>query len=1529
MSAIELIVALMILLPMILAAISLLLMALWSWIGGHVSFPRMAVKTRSRPTEEAYRERRGYILDFVAYVAITVLCLYLLWGTLGAGYPRGYLDATLAFYLAKIKMLLNKFSFYTPSWYFGYELLRFYPPLSTLIPYGLVRLTGNVELTYYAVSLAAYVVFCLGVYKFVREYTNSFPAGLYAGLVWAVVHANFVSFQGHYWETCRLFGTCVLPWTLLAVHRALDTGRRRDVVVSAALLAYAGLSSILSLIDIVVFLVPFVAVKAVSVVYSSRETLEKRFGRITRSTLLIGLGFLAMVAWWYVPAVLPYGVGRYFYGRGVPPGILDVLFSLRPPSYMPAVQLPVTVVGILGVLVVLLKREARGVTLLTFFALITGMVYVIQFQSVRFILLIGLSLTMLGGYFVANMPELFSKVTGGMLDEFIGRMDSYARSLFGRVGLSLGKGAGRILVLSLISLCVAAPIVAYYVSAYKSMAAVDNTVYGSDEYLTATWLWQRAGTSYRVYVMYGDHYRGSQWVNTFYPELMQVLGGYDQGALTDKPFVFDNLVKWGTDASELHEMAVKHHVKYIVVEKTWDKWTDETWSKFLYERYFRPVSEVNDRLVSAAVFEVLDVKPVPPSELQYRYVYWSIWRLLGLVASLILAAAYTWLIGLPITAVTRPPLKLRLPPIPAVSGIPIVGCLELLDLAVVAALTLAVEWAVGALTGFPKGLDAYGHLTKIRFILSFWPKHGWNHLWDAGTPLFSGSYPPLSYYMAALLVAVFRCRPESALTALAAVSLLLNSLCVYGFVKNVTGDRLPSLLAVSLMVFTPAYWEWWVYGGNYGRVVSLGFFGLSLYLASLSIDKPRSRLLKFLLPLTLAGAVCCHPVSGVVSILAVSVMLLLSAEELREGLTRVLKVLVFTAGLDAFYVTQLLFSNPTAKGILLGSRPQFPVPVGRLFAPTPSVSLPVFSLMPLLVPLLVCAVALSLLRGGFGKIFEGRVRSYVVCCGIVSILFLGYALIGHIPGYPNTMYVSGFMPASALCMASIGLSALVSIMLWQVLRSSFPRRFAGLALVALTASTVAVGSIVSLRAVGLSVVDETSPGRPEMMSMALIQVDPNELNYRLGTDSAFVSVWFSYLYGVPQSRGYYAQGTPYPDWHSWLEYAVWFSEGNYGETNFLLDWYAIRWIVVGYPHYKYQKFLQRPDLYKPVSNVDDWWEFEYLNASPILSATNVPSVLFIGSESNYDFFLRAMALSNFNSRHIIPVKGPSKYVDDYTLEELQKFDCVFLYGYNYRDVGEAFSLLKQYVEFGGSVFFEANNSPDYNSPSLPEPFPVNDTVAVSLGTEWDFTVAEDNITHGIDFSKFSPPVYDGAPWGFSTTTSVRWWAKPVVSTAGSPIMVSGTYGSGRVVWSGMNLVYHIVSYGNVEESELLKNVLLWLSGGSGPEPPYEVEFVNPQKRVVRVYEEARGILFKESYFRQWKAEASGAGGSVKLPVYMAGPGLMYVPLPEGLDFPLTVVLTYHKLFQERVGVLISILTLILLVTFRVGGLKKVRMSSFD
>jgi len=83
----------------------------------------------------------------------------------------------------------------------------------------------------------------------------------------------------------------------------------------------------------------------------------------------------------------------------------------------------------------------------------------------------------------------------------------------------------------------------------------------------------------------------------------------------------------------------------------------------------------------------------------------------------------------------------------------------------------------------------------------------------------------------------------------------------------------------------------------------------------------------------------------------------------------------------------------------------------------------------------------------------------------------------------------------------------------------------------------------------------------------------------------------------------------------------------------------------------------------------------------------------------------------------------------------------------------------------------------------------------------------------VNFTAFAPPRYGDYPWGVSYTSNLTLqpWAETLVWLNGYPIIVTGEYGEGRVVWCGLNLPYHAKSYRNREEAKLLLNLLNWLS----------------------------------------------------------------------------------------------------------------------
>jgi hypothetical protein len=569
----------------------------------------------SLPRLNIFLYDRDQVIDVLSCLFIVLVCFYLLRGTFHEGYPGKYFDATLAFYVAKIKMLLDNFVFYTKSWYLGYELLRFYPPLSTFLPYLITRISGNLMLSYYLLCFLFYAAFCVGIYFFLQNFLKSKTAGLFAGVLWTITHVNFITFQGHYWETARLFGTAPVPWILYFTDRAIAQGRRRDILATIVLASYTFLSSMMSVFDLVFMLSIFAFVRGFLYPYEPRALRDEVKGRTWDLMKLGILGVLGLCLWWYLPAVMPYGVGGFLsVGGNKPPPLQRVLFQAQPVYWFPAIQLPITIIGLLGVIAVLVRQERKGFVLFSWFSLSILSVYVVGIQPERLILNMGLSVVLLSGYLVDSLLKLKPSFLKGMSDE---RLGQYEKAVV------------------ILSMMVLSTLLFVQLPEYRHYSIVDDAYLSSDEYLTATWLSENVNSSSRVYSMYGSRFRGVQWLNVFYPDVQQVLGGFDQGAYAtgnERPFEFDNIIKSSPNSTETHQMCREHHVKYVVVDKTWLQGSaPKAYGKLEDLNYFRPVDTLNHRLSYAEAFEVVDIEPLAEEEINYRY--WNVWRQSGILLS--------------------------------------------------------------------------------------------------------------------------------------------------------------------------------------------------------------------------------------------------------------------------------------------------------------------------------------------------------------------------------------------------------------------------------------------------------------------------------------------------------------------------------------------------------------------------------------------------------------------------------------------------------------------------------------------------------------------------------------------------------------------------------------------------------------------------------------------------------------------------------------------------------------------------------
>ncbi len=816
-------------------------------------------------------------------------------------------------------------------------------------------------------------------------------------------------------------------------------------------------------------------------------------------------------------------------------------------------------------------------------------------------------------------------------------------------------------------------------------------------------------------------------------------------------------------------------------------------------------------------------------------------------------------------------------------------------MAAVAIVTLGVGFANGAFTGFPKGYDAFGHMSKIKFLVDYFPNADWNYEWYSGQYFSEASFPPLFHYFGAVLVGWFGFSSGGALIAIAAASFVVIGCGLYGFVRVAGGGRVAGLVAAFMLVASSAYWAYIVETGLYPRILGMAFLSLFAFFAVLYFTR-RSTALLVATVLSLAATLSSHLLLGAVGIALAILLVAVQPVSLGQRLVEAVKVLVPAGLLVVYFYLPYALSRQAPAPLPTFTREYSPLSPGDLFPPGTE-SLPVF-----LIPLAVIATILALRQP---RTSASALMDRVT---IVAAVAGAAALVYTFVGFPAPhVFIYAIQPGQAPFFAAWFLAALSGLALS---RSAIRPEISAILLVALLA-VIAVTAPQPAR--GTFSGDNLAK---RAVQDALV-LDPAERDYRVGVSWDGGSDWIDSRADVPQTRGYQQQGVLRADWQYWLEHAVWSADSNYAEANFLLDWYAVRSLYGGPDPDVVRRFEARPDLYRPLStgSPDFARTFEYSAATPVLSAGDTRTALVIGGDAAYSLVLRAIALSDFDSRSLIPVRG-GEYLDDHSIAELSRFDEVILYQYRVHDRARALGLLDQYVERGGSAFIEASGSDLEQAGAAAPPIPGAEIRRTEIGPDWDLERGSGPIAAGVDLTGFSAAIYAGGPWGISyiPESSMAPWAVPVLLSHGYPVLVAGTLGRGRVVWSGMNLPYHASSTRNALESRLLAQAIAWAAPAGGAPAEYKASFVNPQERSIRLEGPVKGALFKENWVANWRATVDGHD----VEIYRAGPDFMYIPL-NGFSQRTVLKLSFTRTALEWTGDGISLLALAGLLLYWVAA----------
>jgi hypothetical protein len=838
----------------------------------------------------------------------------------------------------------------------------------------------------------------------------------------------------------------------------------------------------------------------------------------------------------------------------------------------------------------------------------------------------------------------------------------------------------------------------------------------------------------------------------------------------------------------------------------------------------------------------------------------------------------------------------------------------LADAALVGGL-LILTWWIGVrstgFVGFPKGDDALDHAATVRLLMESFPHLLWNPAWFAGLPSVPGLYPPLYTLMIAAVVTASGTSIQHAMVVCGAVAYLVMAASLYGFVRVIAKSRTAAALAGLLVLAVPAFWAPSLASGEYPRLTAMAFGYLATFFAALYTVKP-SRLRLSAAVLATGIALANHPITGGLGALqVVGVLLFVPHRPRRDRLRTAVAATAVIAGLSAWlYLPSLI-----------GVRAYYILPQARLepssgtsfgYLLYPEHTLTAFS--PMLVPLalllagIAAVVAWRLRRragGPFGRALGSAAAMMLVVVCVLAYAFAGrftHASVELVGVYPFDMFSYAAWPLAAA--SGVLIASLLSLVPWWRV-TVFVLAWAG-AIACLVAMTPVLG------------MDTREFEAVAYQQAPLLPGSNGTGQYR----SAFTNQdENSYEFTpVPQIGGPFNQGALNLDYITWAQDVLTEPTPPLAQADFIAQWSALRWIEAAPPQ---QSFYQRnPQAFRYLGPSATYQNYEVLQPSPVLAATDTPPVLVIGPYDNYNLLLRSLSFTDDGPSQVIPVEGAA-YIDDYSLAQLEQFPVLFLYGFQAHNPARAAQLIEAYVRAGGGVIADVAGDVPLATQLAQDgaPLPVTFWTPVELLGAWGFRNSPSPLTQGIDLSRFSPAYYaTNQQYLVEAAAQLAPGSKVALQSGSRPLLVTGTAGPGLVIESGINLPYHDAVYSNVTESSLVARMIQtaaarwWAPGPPARTAPAQMGAVLAADSTQIQAGPADGVLFKETDTPDWHATVDGRAATV----YPAGLGYMYVRLPPGVRAPATVEFRYQLSPLESASIVISVLTLLLLLAFVCG-----------
>lgn len=169
-------------------------------------------------------------------------------------------------------------------------------------------------------------------------------------------------------------------------------------------------------------------------------------------------------------------------------------------------------------------------------------------------------------------------------------------------------------------------------------------------------------------------------------------------------------------------------------------------------------------------------------------------------------------------------------------------------------------------------------------------------------------------------------------------------------------------------------------------------------------------------------------------------------------------------------------------------------------------------------------------------------------------------------------------------------------------------------------------------------------------------------------------------------------------------------------------------------------------------------------------------------------------------------KNDNLFLDNYSLNYIEKYDTLFLYNFAWHNQSKAENLILDYAKSGGTVVIDLSGNLDGIYYGLDNGIFLDMLVQrKSIKAQPEIWINPDIESSNVSFSPF---LSDGATWYGANYEPFREnKIENIVTADGKTLIGIQKVGKGRIIWIGYNLVWHSFITENMGERKLIEDII--------------------------------------------------------------------------------------------------------------------------